>query len=137
MNVQNLPTLNAILNTTSAILLIFGYRNIKRGKRDVHKKFMLTALAVSILFFISYSIYHSQVGSVPYPRHDWTRPLYFALLIPHAFLAAAMVPFIILAVWFALKSRFAAHKKIVRWLWPVWIFVSVSGVVIYVMLYHL
>jgi uncharacterized membrane protein YozB (DUF420 family) len=84
-----------------------------------------------------YLIYHAIVGSVPYARHDWTRTLYFAILIPHSFFAAVMVPFIITAVWLALRQKFDKHRRIVRWLWPVWIFVSLSGIVVYVMLYRL
>jgi uncharacterized membrane protein YozB (DUF420 family) len=96
---------------------------------------MLSALVSSALFLASYLIYHAQVGSVPYPHHDWSRPIYFAILIPHVILAAVMTPFIIAAVVFALRGQFERHKRIVRWLWPVWIFVSISGVVVYVMLY--
>jgi uncharacterized membrane protein YozB (DUF420 family) len=96
---------------------------------------MLSALVSSALFLASYLIYHAQVGSVPYPHHDWSRPIYFTILIPHVILAAVMTPFIIAAVVFALRGQFERHKRIVRWLWPVWIFVSISGVVVYVMLY--
>ncbi|MFH0881741.1 MAG: DUF420 domain-containing protein, partial [bacterium] len=84
---------------------------------------------------VSYLIYHAQVGSVPYLHHDWTRILYFSILIPHVILAALMVPFIIAAVCFALKNDFVRHTKLTVWVWPVWMFVSVSGVVVYVMLY--
>lgn len=137
MNVSYLPTINALLNLTSAVLLFAGRVMIKQGKQDVHKKIMLSALASSALFLISYLIYHAIVGSVPYAHHDWTRTLYFAILIPHSFFAAVMVPFIIAAVWLALKGRFEPHRRIVRWLWPVWMFVSLSGIVVYVMLYRL
>jgi putative membrane protein len=128
---------NASLNFISAILLSFGYINIKRGRPEIHKKFMIAALVSSALFLTSYSIYHDHVGSVPYLRHDWTRPVYFTILIPHVTLAGLMVPFIIAAVYFALKEQFTKHTRITRWLWPVWMFVSVSGVVVYLMLYHL
>jgi uncharacterized membrane protein YozB (DUF420 family) len=131
------PTLNAILNAIAACLLLVGFIMIRRGQRDLHKTFMLTALVASAAFLISYLIYHQQVGSVPYPYQDWTRPLYFAILIPHIILAAVMVPFIILAVVHAYRGRFAKHKRITRWLWWVWMFVSVSGVAIYLMLYRL
>jgi putative membrane protein len=135
MGLSSLPTLNAILNSVSAILLVFGFVNIKRGKPDIHKRFMISALISSALFLTSYVIYHYQAGSVPYQHHDWTRPVYFAILIPHVLLAALMTPFIIAAVILAFRQRFDTHKKITRWLWPVWMFVSVSGVVIYLMLY--
>ncbi len=96
---------------------------------------MLTALTTAALFLISYLIYHYNVGSVKYPYHDWTRPLYFVILISHTILAAAMVPFIIAAVTFALKGKFDRHKRLVRWLWPAWIYVSLTGIVVYAMLY--
>ena len=137
MNWTNLATVNAFLNAMSAALLLAGYINIKRGRQAAHKRIMLMALASSALFLISYLFYHSQVGSVPYPHHDWTRTLYFIILIPHTILAAVMVPFILLAVWHALKGRFDRHKRITRILWPVWMFVSVSGVAVYFMLYQL
>jgi uncharacterized membrane protein YozB (DUF420 family) len=131
------PTLNASLNAVSACLLLWGFVTIKRGHRDIHKKIMMAALVTSAAFLVSYLIYHQQVGSVPYPYHDWTRPLYFSILIPHVILAAVMVPFIIMAVVHAVKGRFERHKRITVWLWPVWMFVSVSGVAIYLMLYRL
>ncbi len=135
MDVRDLPTLNAILNAVSAILLVGGFVAIKNRRDLTHKKFMIAALVSSALFLISYLIYHQAVGSVPYPHHDWTRPLYFAILIPHVILAAAMTPFIIIAVWHALKGRFDKHRRITRWLWWVWMFVSVSGIAVYAMLY--
>lgn len=137
IEVSNLPALNAFLNFCATILLILGFVQIKKGRRAVHKKIMIAALAVSAMFLTSYLVYHAQAGSVPYPRYDWTRPVYFSILIPHIILAAVMSPFILLAVFHALKGRFEKHAKIVRWIWPVWIFVSISGVIIYLMLYHL
>jgi uncharacterized membrane protein YozB (DUF420 family) len=137
MTLTDLPTLNAILNTISAMLLLFGFIRIRQGRRETHRKFMLSALATSALFLISYVIYHSLAGSVPYPHHDWTRPIYFAVLIPHVILAAVMVPFILIAVRHALRGDFTRHKRLVRWVWPVWMYVSASGVVIYFMLYRL
>lgn len=137
MTVQDLPTLNALLNATTAVLLIAGRIQIKRGRQKIHKRIMITAIVTSALFLTGYLIYHGQVGSVPYPRFDWTRPLYFAILIPHSILAAVMVPFIVAALVFALKGRFERHKKLVRWVWPVWIYVSVTGIAVYMMLYQL
>lgn len=137
MDYSILPSINAALNAISAVFLTFGYVNIKRGRRDMHKKFMIAALISSALFLTTYLIYHNAVGSVPYPHHDWTRPLYFAILIPHVILAALMTPFIVIAVAHALNGRFEKHRRIVRWLWPVWMFVSVSGILVYVMLYQL
>lgn len=98
---------------------------------------MLTALACSGAFLVSYLIYHADVGSVPYVRMDWTRPVYFAILIPHVILATVMTPFIFLAVRHAIRGRFEQHRRLVRWVYPVWLFVSVSGVMVYWMLYRL
>ena len=137
MNAHDLPTINAILNSISGILLALGFIQIKRQRIQAHKRLMLSALTASVLFLTSYLIYHARVGSVPYPHFDWTRPLYFAVLIPHVILAAAMVPFILLMVRHALRERFDAHRRLARWVWPVWMFVSVSGVVVYTMLYRL
>ena len=137
MNAHDLPTINAILNSISGILLALGFIQIKRQRIQAHKRLMLSALTASVLFLTSYLIYHARVGSVPYPHFDWTRPLYFVVLIPHVILAAAMVPFILLMVRHALRGRFDAHRRLARWVWPVWMFVSVSGVVVYTMLYRL
>tara|TARA_B100001123_G_scaffold431457_1_gene552963 strand:+ start:2350 stop:2763 length:414 start_codon:yes stop_codon:yes gene_type:complete len=137
VNASNLPTLNAALNALSAFLLIMGYREILRGERDRHRKWMIGALATSILFLISYLIYHWQVGSVPYPHHDWTRPVYFAILIPHIILAAVNVPLVLIVVRRAWRGDFERHRALAKWVWPSWIFVCVSGVAIYLMLYHL
>jgi putative membrane protein len=132
-----LSHVNASLNFVSAVLLTLGYLAIKRGNRERHRAYMVSALGSSAMFLICYLIYHANVGSVPYMRQDWTRPLYFIILIPHVALAGIMVPFILAAVYYALKGRFDRHTRITRWLWPVWMFVSISGVVVYLMLYHL
>ena len=137
MNASNLPPLNAALNALSAFLLIMGYREILRGERDRHRKWMIGALATSILFLISYLIYHWKVGAVPYPHHDWTRPVYFAILIPHIILAAVNVPLVLIVVRRAWRGDFERHRALAKWVWPCWIFVCVSGVAIYLMLYHL
>ena len=137
VSVTDLPTLNAGLNTLCTLLLVRGFLQIRRGARQAHQKSMLAALVCSALFLCSYLVYHVQVGSVPYPHHDWTRPLYFAVLIPHVVLAALMSPFVVLVVWRAYNRDFARHRRLARWVWPVWIFVSVSGVVVYLMLYQL
>ena len=135
MNVTDLPLLNALLNMVSLGFLISGYKFIKRGAREKHKRMMISALITSGLFLTSYLVYHGLVGSVPYPRHDWTRPLYFLILVPHVILAALMGPFIIAAVILALKEKFIWHVRLVKWVWPVWIFVSGSGVMVFLMLY--
>jgi len=133
---KNLPTLNALLNLISFFLLIRGYRFIKSGDKHRHRQMMMMALFSSAMFLISYLTYHYQAGSVPYPHHDWTRLLYLAILIPHIILAGLMTPFILIAVSAALWGNFELHKKLVRWVLPVWLYVSVSGVIIYAMLYY-
>lgn len=135
MSAPVLPIVNALLNGTCMVLLILGRIAVKRGRSDAHRNWMTAALATSTLFLASYLVYHAQAGSMPYPHHDWTRPVYFVVLIPHILLAALMVPFILAAVILAVKGKVQAHTRITRWLWPVWMYVSVSGVVIYAMLY--
>ncbi|MFH2037772.1 MAG: DUF420 domain-containing protein [Candidatus Zixiibacteriota bacterium] len=132
-----LPTLNAVLNAVSAILLFTGYAFIKKKEPVKHKKTMITAVITSALFLISYLMYHQAVGSVPYPRHDWTRIVYFIVLIPHVILAGLMVPFILIGLYFAFSQKFDKHRKLMKFILPVWLFVSLSGIVIYIMLYHL
>lgn len=130
-------TLNAFLNAVAASLLFAGWVRIKStGDWLAHKRLMLMAVGVSALFLVSYLIYHYRVGSVAYMHYDWTRVVYFAVLIPHVILAALMVPFVVLALVFALKGRYRRHVRVTRWLWPVWMFVSLSGVVVYLMLYR-
>lgn len=136
MNAADLPFINAILNSVSTVFLTLGYISIRKKDRVQHKRYMVTALISSALFLTCYLIYHYQVGSVPYPYYDWTRPVYFVILVPHIILAAIMSPFIISAVHYAWIGEFSKHKRLMRWVWPVWIFVSVSGVVIYLMLYR-
>ncbi|MFC1555879.1 DUF420 domain-containing protein [candidate division KSB1 bacterium] len=137
MNVSDLPAINAFLNSVSTLLLILGFINIRKDKKETHRKIMLGAVAVSGLFLITYLIYHYNAGSVPYKRYDWTRTVYFTILIPHIILAAANVPFLIVAIIYAIKGKFDKHKKYVRWVYPSWLFVSFSGVIVYFMLYHL
>ena len=137
MTIKDLPTLNALLNLTSATLLFIGRMYIKNERPDKHKRYMIAALISSALFLISYSIYHSLVGNVPYMHHNWTRPIYFVILIPHVILAGLMVPFIIAAVWLAVRRNFDRHRRLTVRLWPVWMFVSLSGIIVYLMLYHL
>jgi uncharacterized membrane protein YozB (DUF420 family) len=106
MSVSDLPALNAVLNGISFVLLLGGYMAIKRRDKTLHKKFMVSALISSALFLVSYVTYHYLVGSIPYPYHDWTRPVYFTILIPHVILAGLMGPFIVIAVRFAFKEEF-------------------------------
>src|SRR5512146_637740 len=134
MDVSTLPTLNAILNATSAVLLACGYSMIRRRRIAAHRAFMLGAFASSLLFLTSYTIYHAQAGSHPFPGHGLARPIYFAILISHVTLAALILPMAIVTLTRALRARYAKHMQIARWTRPLWLYVSVTGVVIYVML---
>ena len=131
-----LPTLNAILNATSAVLLCIGYRFIRRKNIPAHKRCMLAALAASSLFLISYGVYHLQVGSVHFPGHGWVRPFYFAILISHTALAIVIVPLVLRTVFLAARGRFKEHEAIARRTLPLWLYVCVTGVVVYWMLYR-
>ena len=132
-----LPMVNALLNAIAACFLLAGWIAIHGlHSEELHKRMMIAALATSAAFLTCYLIYHAQAGSVPYHREGMLRVLYFAILIPHIILAGLMVPFILAAVYFAWRQRFDIHVKITRWLWPVWMYVSVTGVIIYLMLYH-
>lgn len=131
------PALNATLNGTSAILLVTGHAMIQRGRVAVHRRLMLAAVITSSLFLISYLYYHAHVGSVRFQGHGWSRPLYFTILISHTMLAAVIVPLVILTLIRALRANFDRHRLIARWTYPLWLYVSITGVVIYFMLYHL
>ena len=137
MSVTDLPALNATLNASSTILLITGYVFIRRGDRRKHKACMIAALVMSALFLTSYVIYHAQVGSVPFKRTGWIRTVYFVVLIPHVILAAAIVPPILITVSRGLSAKYDKHRRIARWTLPVWLYVSVTGVVVYLMLYQM
>jgi uncharacterized membrane protein YozB (DUF420 family) len=132
-----LPAVNAFLNGTSAVLLAAGYLFIRRKRVTAHKFCMGTAFGVSCLFLASYLVHHYQVGSVPFSGQGWIRPAYFALLISHIILAAFIVPLALTTIYRALGERFDQHKRIARWTLPIWLYVSVTGVIVYVMLYQL
>lgn len=137
MELSDLPTLNACLNASAGVLLFSGWRAIKQGKRDVHRKFMVAALICSALFLCSYVTYHVLKEGVVtrYTGEGILRFIYFAILLTHIPLAVIIVPFCIIAVYHAIKQNFAAHVKITKWLFPTWMYVSVTGVLIYFMLY--
>jgi uncharacterized membrane protein YozB (DUF420 family) len=137
MDVRDLPALNAALNALSAILLSTGYVLIRQGKREAHRRAMTAALGVSALFLISYLVYHAQVGSVKFQKQGWIRPVYFAVLLTHTVLAACAAPLVLVTVYRAWKGRFESHRKAARWTFPVWLYVSVTGVAVYLMLYRL
>ncbi len=132
-----LPHLNAFLNSTSALLLLAGYLRIRNQDRIGHRRFMLSAVAASSLFLISYLVYHAHAGSVRFQGHGWVRPVYFTILVSHTVLAVIVVPMVLLALRFALRGKYDRHRKLARFTFPVWLYVSVTGVVVYVMLYHL
>jgi uncharacterized membrane protein YozB (DUF420 family) len=131
------PKINATLNGASTILLLIGYGFIRRGRVAAHRATMITALISSTLFLTSYVYYHAHVGSVRFQGQGWSRPVYFAILISHVTLAVAIVPLVIITLSRALRERFDRHKAIARWTYPLWLYVSVTGVIVYFMLYHL
>jgi putative membrane protein len=132
---SDLPLLNAVLNGTSAVLLSIGFILIKQKRIDAHRRFMLMAFATSALFLTSYLIYHANIGSKPYPGTGIMRTVYFAILIPHVILAAAVLPLALVTLSRGLKMDVVRHRKIAKITLPIWLFVSVTGVVVYLMLY--
>lgn len=135
--ISALPTLNAVLNATSAVLLILGYQFIRQQNIRAHRICMIAAFSVSVLFLISYLTYHYHAGTTRFPGQGWVRLVYFIILISHTILAA-LVPFLaVLTLFRALKEQFAKHRRIARWTLPIWLYVSVTGVLVYLMLYHL
>ena len=137
MTVAFLPALNAFLNASSALLLATGYVLIRRGRREAHKRVMLAALASSTLFLTSYLVYHAQVGSVRFRGQGAVRTAYFTILLTHTVLAVAIVPLVASTLVPALRGRFDRHRRLARITLPLWAYVSVTGVVIYWMLYRL
>jgi len=135
IDVTLLPTVNACLNATSAVLLSAGWYFIRRRRIAAHRSCMIAAFAVSCLFLTTYLYYHSRVGSVRFTGAGWLRPLYFGILITHVTLAAAIVPLAIVTIRRAWRGRFEAHRRLARWTLPIWLYVSVTGVVVYLMLY--
>ncbi|HZU44123.1 MAG TPA: DUF420 domain-containing protein [Terriglobales bacterium] len=131
------PAINATLNGSSAVLLFVGHRMIMRGRMIAHKRLMITALVTSSLFLACYLYYHAHVGSVHFRGHGVTRPIYFTILISHTILAACTVPLVIITLVRALREKFDRHRAIARWTYPIWMYVSLTGVVVYFMLYQL
>jgi len=136
IGIHDLPIVNATLNGTAAVLLTTGYVLIRQGRRDAHRRVMLAAFCVSIVFLISYLIYHSQVGSVHYPHPGTMRIVYLTILFTHTVLAATVPVLAIITLRRALKGEFARHKKLAKWTFPIWLYVSVTGVIVYLMLYQ-
>ena len=136
MTVSDLPTVNALLNGTAAVLLAIGWTCIRRGRIDAHRRCMLAAFTASCLFLVSYIVYHAQAGSRPFTGQGLARSVYFAILVTHVLLAAAILPLALVTLRRALGGDYVRHRRIARWTFPVWMYVSVTGVVIYLMLYH-
>jgi putative membrane protein len=132
--VSILPSANAMFNSLSALCLIFGYINIRKGKRIVHMRFMLSATVFSALFLISYITYHYFHGDTKFPGQGWIRPVYFFILITHISLSLVALPLILATLWYSLRNQFRFHKKVARWTFPVWLYVSVTGVIVYFVL---
>ena len=136
MTVHDLPAVNATLNGLSGILLAIGYILIRTRRIELHRKVMIAAFITSSLFLVCYLVYHAQVGSVRFTRQGFVRPLYYTILITHVTLAASVVPLAIITLTRGLKGRFVQHKRIARWTFPIWMYVSVTGVLVYVLLYQ-
>jgi putative membrane protein len=136
LTLHDLPAVNATLNGISAILLLIGYLLIRARRIEQHRRVMLAAFTTSSLFLICYIVYHAQVGSVRFTRQGFVRPLYYSILVTHVFLAAATLPLAIITLSRGLKARYARHRAIARWTFPIWLYVSVTGVLVYVLLYQ-
>jgi uncharacterized membrane protein YozB (DUF420 family) len=136
ISVHALPVVNASLNALSGVLLLIGFLLIRAGRIRQHRRFMIAAFVTSSLFLVCYVAYHAQVGSVRFTRTGFVRPLYFTILISHVTLAAAVLPLAIVTLSRGLKSRFRQHRMVARWTWPIWMYVSVTGVLVYVLLYQ-
>jgi len=137
ISIWQLPTVNAALNSLSAVFLCAGFLFIRSRHRRAHRACMLAAFASSTLFLLFYLVYHYQVGSVAFKGQGWVRMVYFAILISHTLLATTVVPLALVTLIRALRERFDAHRRIARWALPIWLYVSVTGVVVYAMLYRL
>ncbi|PYQ70209.1 MAG: DUF420 domain-containing protein [Acidobacteria bacterium] len=136
MSIHDLPAVNASLNAISGVLLVIGYALMRARKIDLHRRVMIGAFAASSLFLVCYVVYHAQVGSVRFTRQGFVRPLYFTILITHVTLAAVVLPLAIVTLSRGLSSRYPQHRRVARWTFPIWLYVSVTGVLVYVLLYQ-
>ena len=136
MTVHDLPAVNASLNALSGVLLLVGYTLIRLRRIELHRRFMIAAFTASALFLVSYVVYHAQVGSVRFTRQGWVRPLYYTILVTHVLLAFSVVPLALITLSRGLKGRYPQHRRIARWTFPIWLYVSVTGVLVYVLLYQ-
>lgn len=131
------PAMDAVLNGASAVFLIIGRGFIKRKRMAAHRAMMIAALVCSSLFLVSYLYFHAHVGTIHFQGHGWSRPVYFSILISHTILATAIIPLVLITLTRALRERFDRHRAIARWTFPVWLYVSVTGVIVYFMLFQL
>ena len=136
VTVHTLPAINASLNAISGVLLVIGYALMRARRIDLHRRVMIAAFFTSSLFLICYLIYHAQVGSVRFTREGFVRPVYFTILFTHVTLAATVLPLAIITLTRGLKGRYPRHRAIARWTFPIWLYVSVTGVLVYVLLYQ-
>lgn len=136
IRIQDLPAINAILNGTAAVLLVIGFALIRKGRKSAHRKVMLTAFTVSVLFLISYLTYHALAGVVYYQHTGTIRTVYLGILFTHTVLAAAVPVLAVITLSRALRARFDRHRAVARWTLPIWLYVSVTGVIVYLMLYQ-
>ena len=132
-----MPHFQAVLNAATLALLLFGYASIRRGNRSLHRTIMIVALVLSAFFMASYLAYHARVGYAPFAGQGWIRPVYFSFLASHIILAAMIVPMVVSTVYLAIRGNFRKHPAIARWTLPAWLYVSFSGVVVYVLGFHL
>jgi putative membrane protein len=137
MTISDLPAINATLNAIATVFLLSGYVLIRRGHRTLHKRCMLGALVTSALFLVCYTVYHLNAGSRPFPGEGIPRVVYFAILLTHVPLAALILPLALTTAAWGLRSRYDRHVRLARWTLPIWLYVSVTGVVIYLMLYQM
>jgi len=137
MSISDLPHLNASLNALSSLFLLIGYVMIRRGRQVAHRKCMVAAFATSVVFLASYLVYHYSVPSTRFLEPKWFRPIYLTILLTHTILAVVIVPLILMSFHRAIKARYELHRKIARWTWPLWMYVSVTGVIIYLLLYQI
>lgn len=136
MTVYDLPAVNAALNGTCALLLLAGYSQAKARNVAAHRAIMTAALAVSALFLACYLYYHAHAGATRFAGEGWSRPVYFTILTTHTILATVVLPLVVVAVWRAVRGEVERHRRIVRWAWPIWMYVSVTGVLVYFFLYQ-
>ena len=135
MSLSDFPVLNACLNGMSAAFLTLGYSFIRKGRKEAHRNCMIAALVTSTMFLASYLYYHFHAGRTVFPE-NWFKPIYLVILLTHTVLAVVILPLVIVTVALAARGRFQSHRRIARWTWPLWMYVSVTGVVIYLLLYQ-